>query len=186
MTYSQPEKDLIDKILTIDGWLYVNEALALAQYAKNVHNCIVEIGSYRGRSTVLFGTFSPEGIPVYAIDPHIASTGERTPFGNIDRAIFSYNVNHWQLSAKVRPINLASSQVAKVWNEPIGLLFIDGDHSYECVKADLAGFIPHMAHDGVIACHDNNWHGVKQALAERNDLTLLNTVDLTNFYRVNQ
>ena len=61
-----------------------------------------------------------------------------------------------------------SSQVAKAWDKPIGVLFIDGNHSYEGCKADIDNYYPHMAKGGVMLFHDCDATspGVEEAVAE--------------------
>jgi hypothetical protein len=45
-------------------------------------------------------------------------------------------------------------EIAKVWKEPIQILHIDGDHSYECVKRDWDTWSPFVENGGVIIMHD--------------------------------
>jgi len=65
----------------------------------------------------------------------------------------------------------------KLWESfrgQVHLLFVDGDHTYEGVKADIAGWAPKIAPGGVIAFHDFNTApavarkhaGVKRAVLE--------------------
>jgi len=57
---------------------------------------------------------------------------------------------------------------------PVHLLFVDGDHSYEGVKADIAGWTPKVAPGGVVAFHDfktepkveKKHAGIKKAVLE--------------------
>ena len=59
-----------------------------------------------------------------------------------------------------------------IWNQPIDLLYIDGDHSYEGVKADILGWSPHVRPGGFILGHDYETHpgcmfpGVARAVDE--------------------
>jgi hypothetical protein len=43
---------------------------------------------------------------------------------------------------------------------------IDGDHSYEAVKADIQAWLPKMKRGGVISGDDYMWPGVKKAAEE--------------------
>jgi cephalosporin hydroxylase len=43
------------------------------------------------------------------------------------------------------------------WNSPIDVLLIDGDHSYEGVKADYEKYMPFVKDGGVILIHDILW-----------------------------
>jgi predicted O-methyltransferase YrrM len=48
------------------------------------------------------------------------------------------------------------------------VVFVDGGHSYEQVKADIAAWTPKISPDGILAGHDYNdrWPGVIQAVDE--------------------
>ncbi len=183
MSNSQPDRNKISQIITyIEGWLFDSEAYELAKYASECTENIVEIGSFRGRSTIVMATYA--SVPVYAIDPHIPSKEENTHFNNLDRVIFTANLIQWGVAHKVKPIDSPSQEVAKTWDKPIGLLFVDGSHDYEQVKADLDGFIPHVVEGGILATHDKNLPGVIKAVSERDDLRLIQTKNITNFYEV--
>lgn len=58
--------------------------------------------------------------------------------------------------------------VAESWTKPIDLLFIDADHSYEGVLADIHAWAPFVRENGVICGHDYShlFPGVKQAVHE--------------------
>lgn len=51
-------------------------------------------------------------------------------------------------------IHKPSNEVKKTWTLPIQVLFIDGDHSYEGVKADWDNFSPFVKEGGWILFHD--------------------------------
>lgn len=122
---------------------------------------IVEIGSFLGRSTVSFalgcvGTSKH----VYAID---LFEGDNDMYGSgnfEDR--FIQNIRACGVELYVTPIKKHSLEVAKTWKKPIDILFIDGSHAYEDVKADFDAFYPHVKKGGVIAFHDikGKWDGV--------------------------
>lgn len=51
----------------------------------------------------------------------------------------------------------------------IDLVFIDGDHTYTQVKADIQSWLPHIKPGGILCGHDYGfevWPGVKQAFDE--------------------
>ncbi len=45
---------------------------------------------------------------------------------------------------------------AKLIQEPLDLVFIDGDHSYECVRQDIDSWMPKVRPGGILAGHDYN------------------------------
>jgi predicted O-methyltransferase YrrM len=53
-----------------------------------------------------------------------------------------------------------------VWSEPIDFLYIDADHGYDGVMADLIAWVPHVRPGGVIVGDDYDnaiYPGVKRA-----------------------
>src|SRR5229473_3125356 len=47
-----------------------------------------------------------------------------------------------------------SATVAKLWHEPLGMLFIDGGHTDAAATADYEGWAPRISHGGALAIHD--------------------------------
>ena len=47
-----------------------------------------------------------------------------------------------------------STTVARWWTTPLALLFIDGGHGDDVVRADEAAWIPKVAPGGFVAIHD--------------------------------
>jgi predicted O-methyltransferase YrrM len=141
-----------------DGMVGFEEALLLYCLAKSViDGCIVEVGSYRGRSAVFLGKGSLDGarVPVYAIDPHKSFVGVLGGvFGPNDRTAFYRSMLENDCSEIVSLINLKSESFASSWSEPISLLWIDGDHSYEGVKRDFMCWSPYLQSNAVIAFDD--------------------------------
>src|SRR5919202_1067928 len=150
---------MMEKVSLIEGYLDLDEAQLLFELASQVsEGCIVEVGSYRGRSTVALALGSQHGSnqPVYAIEPHEVFSGALDGnFGPEDRAEFFKNMLLTDCVGTVRLINVSSEIVSKGWNKPIGLLWIDGDHRYEAVKRDFACWEPFILKQGLVAFHDS-------------------------------
>jgi predicted O-methyltransferase YrrM len=136
----------------IEGMIGEPEAALLTRLASEVdEGCIVEIGSYRGMSTIALAKGAR--VPVYAIEPHEEFTGVLGgAFGAADRRAFFENLLHAGVVEQVRLVNLSSEVVAPGWRLPVGLLWIDGDHRYEAVRRDFECWEPHLR--GVVAFHD--------------------------------
>ena len=121
------------------------------------NGCIVEVGSYRGRSTVALAIGSEDGAqaPVFAIDPHEVFTGTLGgEFGPQDRAAFFRAMLDTECYRSVRLINLSSEQIAPGWTQPIGVLWIDGDHRYEGVKRDFDAWVWRLTEDAIVLFDD--------------------------------
>lgn len=70
---------------------------------------------------------------------------------------------------KHSPVNIyrgRSVEVAAEWTEPVDWVYIDGIHTYEAVKADLAAWWPHVKPGGHICGHDLWVPGVLKAAWE--------------------
>ncbi|MBN8575709.1 MAG: class I SAM-dependent methyltransferase [Cytophagales bacterium] len=122
---------------------------------------IVEIGSFQGRSTVSFalGCVGTQK-HVYAID---LFEGDNDMYGVGDfQNRFVHHVKSCGVEAHVTPIKQHSLEVAATWSKPIDVLFIDGSHEYDDVKADFHAFFPFVKKGGIIAFHDikGKWEGV--------------------------
>jgi hypothetical protein len=162
-------------IQPIGGWLMEGQEKWLFKRARSLKDGtnIVEIGSYKGRSTCCLG-FGCKGTKkhVFAIDRF--DGGPDLPRYD-SFAEFCANVKRCGLSECVEPVIGTSSEIARTWNKPIQLLFIDGSHLYEDVLLDFEGFFPHVVRGGMVAFHDvredhpgvlKAWHGIiKQQLA---------------------
>ena len=62
---------MLDAIAGVDGWLSADQARGCTRRCINgAGEQIVEIGSFRGRSTIVLASAAPEGVVVVAIDPH--------------------------------------------------------------------------------------------------------------------
>ncbi|MCJ7832852.1 MAG: class I SAM-dependent methyltransferase, partial [Deltaproteobacteria bacterium] len=127
---------------------------------------IVEIGSYKGKSTCWLASGSKEAGrgKVTAVDhfkspvlrPGLPADQEWT---SLDE--FKENIKLMGLEDDVRVIVSDSETAVKSWDQSIRLLFIDGDHSYEASKLDFECWSPFVIENGYVVFHDIEvWDGV--------------------------
>lgn len=151
----------------IPGWLTPREADHLATLAAR-GGLAVEIGSYRGRSTVALGLGCLAGggrlvaIDHYSGDPAVAGSGPD------DEQATRAAVEAHGVPATVWRAH--STAAAAQWAEgPIDLLFIDGGHDRASVAADIAAWWPHLRAGAAVCFHDHvpgHGDGVRAAVAE--------------------
>lgn len=141
-----------------EGMTSLEEAKLLYQLAREVRSgCIVEVGAYRGRTTVALGRGSLDGhrVPVFTIEPHQAFTGVLGGrFGPADAGAFYRAILETGCYHVVRLVSLSSEQVAPGWRLPIELLWIDGDHRYEGVRRDFESWRPHLIQGATVVFDD--------------------------------
>lgn len=151
----------------VDGWLDDIEGITLytiSRYGPGSGR-IVEIGSFKGKSTIWIakGSKLANREKVYAIDPHTGSIENKPghkffknmPPSGTTKNIFlknlrKYNVNDW-----VIPLIKTSQDALKDWKgDSIRFLFIDGDHRYKYVERDFLGWEKYLIRGGIIVFHD--------------------------------
>jgi len=115
---------------------------------------IVEIGSWKGKSTIALarGAAKVHNEKIYAIDPHAVQPEEG--YFEDTRADFLANIKKAGVEDRVVPMIMTSEEAARGWNQPIRLLWIDGDHRYEPTKLDFTLWVPHLVEGGILAMHD--------------------------------
>lgn len=177
----------------LEGQVLPREGLWLRRQARLVpaDQVIVELGSYSGKSTCCLAIGSAEGnrACVYAID--LWTTGTHDPetrrFYQYDPAsgepqhnskfsrqpaldLFNERRALYDPHGLIHPITGLTTKVAEVFPEPVGLLFIDADHTYGAVRADFEAWAPKVVEGGIVAFHDYAGkpedHGVKRFVDE--------------------
>jgi MMP 1-O-methyltransferase len=154
----------------IKGFLDDEEALRLYELAREA--CILgpclEIGSYCGKSTAFLGLACQErGAVLFSIDHHRGSE-EQQPgqayfdpellderSGMIDTfPLFRNTITELSLSDTVVPLVCPSSLVAKAWQTPLSLVFIDGSHTFASAFGDYLAWVSHLHPGGFLVIHD--------------------------------
>jgi methyltransferase family protein len=146
----------------VEGWMTDAQARRLWDAARAVPpgGQIVEIGSYRGRSTIVLARAAAAGTSVVAIDPHAgndrgpqeiegyaseAESDHRAFLGNLDRA---------GVSERVRHVRLPSTDAHPEVTGEVALLYVDGAHRYGPARDDLRDWGARVARGGTMLIHD--------------------------------
>lgn len=165
-------RKMLQTVRSIDGWLSDREAILLHLLAQEKRTAgeVVEIGSYKGKSTVALalGLIAGGQGRVYAVDPHLGKiiSGQKNTQKTLTE--FKENIRQAGLTAKIVPVVKTSAVAASEWKLPVRLLFIDGLHDYEHVSEDYRIWSPFVADGGCIAFHDGYGGklGVRKLLGE--------------------
>jgi len=165
-------KRVAEQAAAVEGWLARAEGKLLCRLAQRCtgRGVIVEIGSWKGKSTVWLGSGSRMGsqTKVHAIDPHTGSPEHHDLFGQVwTFHEFQRNIRQVGLDDIVVPRVEASVPAASNFAEPVELIFIDGLHEYEGVKADFDAWVPKVIDGGIVAFHDTTgWDGPKRVVID--------------------
>jgi predicted O-methyltransferase YrrM len=154
--------ELKELIRDVPGWLTDEEAEALYEAARSCggRGAIVEIGSWKGKSTICLalGSRAGAGARVYAVDPHADYR-----FGD-----FKDNIERAGVEDLVTPVSSLSQPYADEFHEPVELLWIDGAHEYRLVLEDFEKWTPKVLEGGIVALHDTSWaEGPRRVANER-------------------
>ncbi|WP_317931014.1 class I SAM-dependent methyltransferase [Halioxenophilus sp. WMMB6] len=155
---------------SVKGFLDKEEGQALVEYARAACAKLpaLEVGSYCGKSTLyLAAACQSVGSIVYAVDHHRGSEEHQPGEEYHDPVLFDSqaqkmdsfrefraNIDAAGLTDSVVPIVATSAVAAKMWQTPLGLVFIDGGHSEAAAQADYHGWARHVAPGGFLAIHD--------------------------------
>jgi predicted O-methyltransferase YrrM len=139
----------------------------LASEACSLGPCL-EIGSFCGKSTVYLGAACKiKGKTLFSIDHHQGSEEQQPgqPYFDADLIdsksglidsfpYFRDIIRKAGLDEVVVPMVTKSQVAARDWATLLGLVFIDGGHSYETVITDYKCWYPHLILGGFLVFHD--------------------------------
>ncbi|MBW2348794.1 MAG: class I SAM-dependent methyltransferase [Deltaproteobacteria bacterium] len=162
-----PSRELLERT---KGFLDEEEGAALyrlALRAAPLGPCL-EIGSYCGKSALYLGEACRKTDNIlFSIDHHRGSEEQQPGEEYFDPDLFDYErgcVDTFRffrrtlaragLEENVIPIVSASAAAARKWSTPLGLVFIDGGHSFEAAKTDFLSWEGHLVPEGYLLIHD--------------------------------
>lgn len=126
----------------------------------------VEIGSYSGEGTEVIAKYFKE---VLAVDPWLNGydindcASQQCPMKFVFEAFQERTKGLGNVSFS-RGKSLDALEFVR--DESVDLIYVDGDHRYEAVLADIQGWKPKLRKGGIMAGHDWSMQAVQKALSE--------------------
>jgi Methyltransferase domain len=161
-----PEPTFDDALGLLDGvqgWLTGAQARCLWEAARAVGSGgrIVEIGSFRGRSTIVLASGLRDGAELVAVDPH--GGGDRGPqeiapdaaAGDEDYAAFHSNLRSAGVQDRVNHVRAPSLDALDRVEGSVDLLYIDGAHRYAPARSDIERWGARVPLGGSMLIHDS-------------------------------
>jgi SAM-dependent methyltransferase len=155
--------ETLSSVSDVEGWMTDAQARRLWDAASRVGapGRIVEIGSFRGRSTIVLARAAAAGVEVVAIDPH--GGGDRGPQeitpdaarGEEDFRTFRANLQRAGVDGAVRHVRRMSDEALGEVQPPIDLLYVDGAHRYGPARADIERYGARVRPGGSMLVHDS-------------------------------
>lgn len=134
----------------------------------------VEVGSWLGKSAALMGVEiinSGKQVTLTCIDPWIDGGPDLRDSKHFRKhkepiyEIFKRNVA--PVASVIKVMKMTSVEAAAHFADAsVDFIMLDGDHSYEAVRADIAAWLPKMKPGSVMSGDDYLWPGVKRAAHE--------------------
>jgi predicted O-methyltransferase YrrM len=152
------------------GFMPADEGLALSETAKayGAVGPVLEVGSYCGKSAIYLAAGAREaGQKVVTIDHHRGSEEHQPGWEYHDPGLVDPGAGLIDTLPRLRAALFGagleddviaivgrSRDVAKLWQTPLGMLFIDGGHTDDAARQDYEGWAHLVAPGGALAIHD--------------------------------
>lgn len=155
-------ESVLAQVEPIEGWLRPEQAGALWHAARAVPQGgqIVEIGSFRAKSTIVLAKAAAPGVVVHAIDPHAGN--DRAPGewvgtpedGQADHQAFGANLSAAGVADRVVHVREFSQHAQAAVDGPVDLLYIDGAHGFGPARSDIVEWGARVRPGGTMVIHD--------------------------------
>lgn len=161
---------LLEVARSCKGYLDETEGLRLYALAREYGRLgpVLEIGSYCGKSSVYLGAGAQAAsTQLICVDHHRGSEEHQPGEEYHDPSLFDAEVGRMDTLRELRrtlsragldevcvPLVTRSTTAAKLWSTPLGMVFIDGGHSFETAFSDYESWHGKVMPGGVLAIHD--------------------------------
>jgi hypothetical protein len=147
----------------VDGWMSPDQGRRLYDAAARTSSGqqIVEIGSFRGRSTIVLASAAPEGVAIVAIDPHAGNDRGPNELDGYaaeaadDHGVFTANLAAAGVGDRVRHVRAFSDAAHDQVEGEVEVLYVDGAHRYGPARADIRDWGARVAPGGTLLIHDS-------------------------------
>ena len=166
----ESESVIPEFVSKVKGFLAEEEGLKLFELALEACSLgpCLEVGSFCGKSAIYLGVACKiKRRTLFTIDHHRGSEEQQPGQPYFDSDLFDSKtgmidslqyfravIQKAGLEETVVPMIAKSHVVARDWTIPLGLVFIDGGHSYEAVVTDYRCWHPHLLPGGFLIFHD--------------------------------
>ena len=155
----------------IPGWMTKKELKWLIKEAAAIpaNSAIVEIGSYKGRSSIAIAKAMRSDAVFYCVDTWSGDPEEPEEMKSHYYIDWLKNLFEHAFRKSIIPIRLPSASAVTLFpRESVDWVFIDGCHAYEQVKSDITLWKSRLKQGGLLSGHDyvSDCPGVMKAVNE--------------------
>jgi predicted O-methyltransferase YrrM len=156
--------------LEIDGWMLPEELDWIFQTARSLPPGaqVVEVGSWKGRSTVALceGLAENETARAWAVDTFAGDPDISRIVGSFDsNEVLAEFRRNTERCACLSLVVSSSVEAANGFEDAaLDWVFIDANHTYEAVLADILAWAPKLKDGGLMSGHDFGQRGVTDAV----------------------
>lgn len=156
-------EEALEAVKNVEGWMSPDQAQRLYNAAAGTHqgDTIVEIGSFRGRSTIVLASAAPLGVQIVAIDPHAGNDrgpqeidGFEAAAAN-DHDVFNANLATAGVAERVQHIRSFSDAAHDQVVGDLAVLYVDGAHRYAPARSDIREWGRRVGPGGTLLIHDS-------------------------------
>ena len=155
--------EALQEVARVEGWMSPDQAQRLYDAASRTApgQQIVEIGSFRGRSTIVLASAAADGVSVVAIDPHAGNDRGPNELDGYqaqaadDHAVFNANLAAAGVADRVRHVRAFSDAAHDQVHGPITVLYVDGAHRFAPARADIRDWGARVQLGGTMLIHDS-------------------------------
>jgi predicted O-methyltransferase YrrM len=153
----------------VENWFTDESCSTLADLVRRVESVpgrIVELGSWEGRSTLAIADAT--GRPVHAVDHWDGAATDRYQREQVKtRNIYQTWRSNLTGHDHVTPYRMDWLAYTQLERSPVALVFIDADHTYPEVCAQIDAFRPLVSPGGIICGDDYPMRPVARAVRSR-------------------